>query len=248
MKLYKFRSLNVDDFDGRIKPLLEWEFWFSKFRALNDILEWIYYSSRIDIKQIKKIFNWKSNYSILSLSWAEALYNSLMRWHYTGWFKWIAIEIEVDIELEDVYEKKIELIKKCEDTSEVTKEWHIRIIKYWHPVDYNDDKDFKVRKILSSKTDAWSYEHEYRIFVDWEKWNYKIWTWTVTWIYFWEPYQKFDYMKTHINDCPEFKKYNDLKWKIIDFIYNNSSYSWIKIYNLVHNERWDIDFQETLSS
>lgn len=134
MKLYKLRSLISSDELSRVKNIINTnKFWCSRFHEMNDPMEGVYHTSRIDL--IEKIYDEKESYKICSFSAEKGFRNPAMWGYYAGGFRGIAIELEIN----DNEVEKVSYISK------LTKK-----------------KNVDVLKVLTSKLTVWKHEAEYR--------------------------------------------------------------------------------------
>lgn len=115
------------------------EFYCSRFWDLNDPMEGVYTSKKLNSSDfVKKTFDEKGAYVICSFSGERALTDPLMWCHYANGFRGIAIEVTVS----------------AQDTN-------ILPVMYSADVPMSSD----VRKILTTKLCAWRYECEHRYLI-----------------------------------------------------------------------------------
>ena len=102
MKIYKLRALTNCDELNRIKEIINTnKFWCSKFHEMNDPMEGVYHTSRVDL--IEKIYDEKQSYKICSFSAKKGFENPAMWGYYASGFRGVAIEIEAE---DDIFEVK----------------------------------------------------------------------------------------------------------------------------------------------
>ena len=134
MKLYKLRALTNCDELNRIKEIISTnKFWCSRFHEMNDPMEGVYHTSRVDL--IEKIYDEKESYKICSFSAKKGFENPVMWGYYASGFRGIAIEIEFD----DNEVKKVCYVSKLAKNTNVN-----------------------VLKVLTTKLNVWKHEAEYR--------------------------------------------------------------------------------------
>ncbi len=137
---YKYRSLR--NFKNFVDIILNQRLYASAFEDLNDPMEGIYlYVGSLNKDAEKEIYNQKKKLRICSLG---CDCNDILMWsHYADGHRGVAIGIKV---LEGY------------DAMPVAYSSGIQLV--------DDIKSTDPRKILSSKTDAWRYEKEVRIFTE----------------------------------------------------------------------------------
>lgn len=209
MKIYKFRPLTNSSDLGRLNEMLKTsKFWHSGFSELNDPMEGSFTifpnENTLDTDAINQVFGGKRKYSICSFSAQRAFENPIMWGYYSGGFKGVAIEIEVD--KDDVF--------KIHYNNRIS---HLKNVK---------DIDTSVKKILTHKLNPWKHEAEYRSLKKAKQELYKVGR--ITAVYFGDPYER-AVNREHIYSNNEMlQDFGTLKADLIESINNIKCYS-IKI-------------------
>jgi hypothetical protein len=208
IKLYKFRPLANEEDCERLKGILETgKFWCSTYPELNDPMEGVYnflpdpnditnnISELIDL-----IYKEKQGYKICSFSNEDAFSKPIMWGYYANGFKGVAVEIEI-------CRKEVEEIEYKRD-----------ILKFSGK---NPDKEAK--RILTTKLTIWKHEGEYRFLKKIEE-DKEIKIGKITALYYGNPHEGTINRQDIIDNSKTFRKYLELKEKILKELPNIKSY------------------------
>jgi len=190
MKLYKLRTLTNCDELNRIKEILNTnKFWCSRFHEMNDPMEGVYHTSRVDL--IEKVYDEKESYKICSFSAEEGFRNPAMWGYYAGGFRGIAIEIEIEIENSKV--EKVSYVTKLAKSEKVD-----------------------VLKVLTTKLKVWKQEDEYRYLTQSEDNLHQIGN--ITKVYIGSPYNNINNESNVLSNNQVLQKYRVLKAELEEFL------------------------------
>jgi len=198
MFLYKFRALAKKKDYKRIISIIENGFYCNTFFNFNDMNEGVYV---INNKNIGISLDDKKKYKICSFSGVNALDNELMWGHYANAGMGVAIEIDVAVDVK----KPKKIIQ------------HVKEIKYGK----NKNGLDTIEEILTHKSDAWSYEDEFRYIAKHEKINVEIGK--ITKIYFGTPYKNLTNYTDFKDKHPGLKEYLKFQDKLKDYCKRNEN-------------------------
>lgn len=189
-KIYRFQRLSSKTDLKRLKAIIETEyFWCSSFFEMNDPMEGLFSS---DKAVVKEIMEQKQAYKICSFSSEDVLKKPMMWGYYANAFKGVAIEVDLDVRKEGIWNGEVKAITYTND-----------------PPSAEDD----VVKILTTKSKSWKEEEEYRFLVPSESNYQKIGK--ISRVYFGNPYDILDNKKEIEAITPFFQEYIKLRDELI---------------------------------